>query len=980
MSLLYIVKRPDGTTSKPIGFEQLQSMAETGLLDGCTVAVHGTGHFVTLADALGNSVPTGHGIESMPEKLKNVDEIPGGEQNLEFDLPSPEELELPDQRENFLEVPSDRKPEERRLEPPDVSDEDKNQLEEAAPPQFSHPIPAAVPGENDAGENIVADVPYHGEDGYSIKNPDGLILGPLSIQEVTELVGSGGLSKQDPVSIGGSEFQPADQLPELAILFERRGPRETPSRSEAEPSTDPGVLDLPSMEEIEKDGAHEITDNIISKDVHAPAIDKENMSPGPVEAESIVAGGGSEPAIKPGEINRPFDESSKDDAVRPAEASGEPEASGDDSDNYTTPQALWPELSGRLEDKQLPAVIFQIYKERRDGVLKLERGKDKKSIFFKQGKPVRVQSTIVGERFGDVLVQRKLLTEDQLLSSLDSAKQNESYLGTELVRQGFLSAPLLFEMLGDIIKNQIVSSFSWKEGLFSFQLEKFKSPEHVAAEVDPIHLLRDGIARHFDLRRLLGPSCLGRIMDKKVMITDPSGNALQELKLPPREFRLASKIEAGSTIREVYESLHKETREEVKAARLLFLLISTEVVSTLEEESDDHGGEEDSTIDGGPGLGEHTGFTGEVDFGNVDLSSKTENDDDNLDLLTGSTPGSEIEMHSYGEEVKDVEKTPVMAPDMDVNLPLDSGWEEEPEIEPEQEQPMAAAGFELPEQEQPMAAAGFELPEQKQSIDRPEKLSGTAASQGAGRIEEQRKEFLEFAKDLDNKSYFEIMDVPKDCTDQQVKTSYMALVKKYHPDAGGGGEGVPDDIRRLKEQIFARISEAFEVLKDPEKREAYRVHIEGGGDTSELSGDKVDVSPIFQSEELFLQGKRLIKGQKFAEAVKRIEEALELYDREPSYHAHLAYAKMMRDGPSDPMNISRTAKTLVKILEASPNMEDGWMLLGYVYKRAGQIDYALQTFEKALEINRHNNEAASEVHFLRKKRERGEGKKKGLFK
>src|SRR5438105_11394403 len=65
---------------------------------------------------------------------------------------------------------------------------------------------------------------------------------------------------------------------------------------------------------------------------------------------------------------------------------------------------------------------------------------------------------------------------------------------------------------------------------------------------------------------------------------------------------------------------------------------------------------------------------------------------------------------------------------------------------------------------------------------------------------------------VDFKDYYRILGVSKDADDKASKSAYRRLARKYHPDvakAKGSGE-------RFKE-----ISEAYEVLSDPQKRQRY---------------------------------------------------------------------------------------------------------------------------------------------------------------
>ncbi|MFW6099083.1 MAG: DnaJ C-terminal domain-containing protein [Thermodesulfobacteriota bacterium] len=62
------------------------------------------------------------------------------------------------------------------------------------------------------------------------------------------------------------------------------------------------------------------------------------------------------------------------------------------------------------------------------------------------------------------------------------------------------------------------------------------------------------------------------------------------------------------------------------------------------------------------------------------------------------------------------------------------------------------------------------------------------------------------------KDYYEILGVARDAGQEDIQRAYRKLARKYHPDLNKAADA---------EQKFKDINEAYEVLKDPEKRQKY---------------------------------------------------------------------------------------------------------------------------------------------------------------
>lgn len=95
------------------------------------------------------------------------------------------------------------------------------------------------------------------------------------------------------------------------------------------------------------------------------------------------------------------------------------------------------------------------------------------------------------------------------------------------------------------------------------------------------------------------------------------------------------------------------------------------------------------------------------------------------------------------------------------------------------------------------------------------------------------------------KDYYEVLGIPRNADANEIKKAYRKLAMQYHPDKNPGD--------KQAEEKFKEVSEAYEVLKDPEKRRQYdqfgQAGLKGGFDTfSSFGFDLSDALRTFMSE------------------------------------------------------------------------------------------------------------------------------------
>lgn len=225
--------------------------------------------------------------------------------------------------------------------------------------------------------------------------------------------------------------------------------------------------------------------------------------------------------------------------------------------------------------------------------------------------------------------------------------------------------------------------------------------------------------------------------------------------------------------------------------------------------------------------------------------------------------------------------------------------------------------------------------------------------------------------------HFKILGLARDATDQAISIAYFQLAKRLHPDrlqALGLAERAAEAQR-----VFAEVNQAFAVLSNPSKRSEYRKSLrEGGalGGASEADAEQL-AARLFGAEEHFKKGEMALRRRHFGEAVSEFEKAVELNPDDAEHHALCAWATWC--AAEDKTAAGKVvAKQLARALAMAANCVPAWYYRGMVAKEQGNVDLAIECFEKVIELKPKHHEAALELRVLRSRQSRDDGKK-GLF-
>ncbi len=205
--------------------------------------------------------------------------------------------------------------------------------------------------------------------------------------------------------------------------------------------------------------------------------------------------------------------------------------------------------------------------------------------------------------------------------------------------------------------------------------------------------------------------------------------------------------------------------------------------------------------------------------------------------------------------------------------------------------------------------------------------------------------------------HFEALGVKREATTSQIKIAYFQLAKSYHPDAGPPDE--PEEIKKLRADIFARLGEAWGVLGEDAKRAEYLRVLASGGAAD------VDVSAIFRAEELFQKATVFVKTRQYERALETLDEAAKLNGEEPEFGIWKAWVEFLL---AQDRKRQRTASAAVieAALKKVPRCMPGYLFLGQMAKLEGEVDLAEKHLKRGLALDPQHAEIVRELKYLRR--------------
>ncbi len=179
-------------------------------------------------------------------------------------------------------------------------------------------------------------------------------------------------------------------------------------------------------------------------------------------------------------------------------------------------------LAGGLDDFSLPDILQLLMQQRKSGVLRLSRNREKAEIFISQGNVtgVRVGNKTPETKIQDMLVESGRIERKDFLQMRElSESMNRSLMAT-LSAKGYFSEEEKESWLSTAAEDMVCDLFAWTDGEYAFDAQQKATPGA------PLHISTD-FACMEGMRRIDEWGRLKEILPHEEMVFKPTGRPLE---------------------------------------------------------------------------------------------------------------------------------------------------------------------------------------------------------------------------------------------------------------------------------------------------------------------------------------------------------------------------------------------------------------------------------------------------------------------
>lgn len=164
--------------------------------------------------------------------------------------------------------------------------------------------------------------------------------------------------------------------------------------------------------------------------------------------------------------------------------------------------------AGKLAETSVPRLLNAFFQAKHSGELVLHHPPAIKVVSFENGRPVYAASNLAHERFARFCARKGLLPQADLDAVAALAREEGLRTGVAMVKLDLITEARRVELLSEQIREIIWSTFSWRDGSYSFTRGKKLRDDLARLDVFPGELILLGYAQLplVALRQLMPPT------------------------------------------------------------------------------------------------------------------------------------------------------------------------------------------------------------------------------------------------------------------------------------------------------------------------------------------------------------------------------------------------------------------------------------------------------------------------------------------
>jgi curved DNA-binding protein CbpA len=247
-------------------------------------------------------------------------------------------------------------------------------------------------------------------------------------------------------------------------------------------------------------------------------------------------------------------------------------------------------------------------------------------------------------------------------------------------------------------------------------------------------------------------------------------------------------------------------------------------------------------------------------------------------------------------------------------------------------------------------------------------------------VDTRRIEILEACEGLPSRTHYEVLGIPRDATEAQVKEAYFRMAKRFHPDVHH--DEALHDLRDKLEAVFIRLGEAYEVLRNPRIRLSYERQLgplpgQPGAGPAAAGGQDDPEAVARQAEDAIRRAARSVAEERNWEAIQLLETSIGRVEGKLKQEGRVLLARAYSKNPNW---VKQGEELLQTVIREDPQNVDAHFHLAAIYRAGSLKSRAQAMLRRVLELEPGHEEARLQLEALGVDQPSPASAEPGLFK